>query len=1094
VINKALNQPTLEIKDFTVNEGEAAVFSIFSSCAANKVNKVKLTIDDGTAIAPGDYNLTGLQYSTDGVTYTSFKNGDEVSFEPGTNCLFVKVPTIDDNVVDGNTFPGNIFGDRENFTISAVPVEGFSGGTVIGTASIFDNDIQKISVVSNGDKTEGDYASWTVSVDKNSEFKWTWAKYQLLDVTTQNAVDYDPNTLQISTDGGSNWSSLKEDDDFGFAFKPGVTSAQVRVKTNTDDLVEGTEAVTLRVSPNGEGYRHVDINVVEATVNIKDGTVAPAPTPTPPVGTPNPTPDPTPTPPVGTPNPTPNPTPAPLPTLTVKDFAITEGQDAVFVVTASAAVTGQNSVKLNLSNGTAIAPGDYTNTGLQISTDGVNFTPFVNGAEVSFANGKDKIYLKAPTIDDNVVDSNIFGGNFFGDRETFTLTATPVSGFSGGTVIETASIIDNDQQKISVVANGDKTENDFASWTVSVDKNSEFKWGWAKYELVDGTTQRSVDYDPNTLQVSTDGGNNWAKLNEGDDFGFAFKPGVNTAQVRVKTNTDSLVEGNEAVILKVTPNNEGLGHLAAGTVQATVNITDATVAPTPTPVPPVVTPAPTPTPAPVPPVITPAPTPTPAPVPPVITPAPTPTPAPVPPVITPAPTPTPAPVPPVITPAPTPTPAPVPPVITPAPTPTPAPVPPVITPAPTPTPAPVPPVITPAPTPTPAPVPPVVTPTGPKATLIGTGSLTEGGAAGSYHVQLDAVSDKDRFFTITIKDGTANRVDANKGSVLGAATMPVFTGNGVSVLENQQIAKSFEVYGDSYWKNVNTAGNGYQITDTKDFTVSKPDGTLNAGNTITVKVAAGQSESEIFKVNAWQENIIAPWALLPDKLQANESLYRFNDQENNYIGTGRNTPDALKVREGNETFSVQITNAGDANVVVDKVDVTINDTSKINYISPIAIDLNGDGVQTISAETGVKFDILNSGQAVQTGWISGEDGFLAYDKNGNGSIDDRSELFGGAVGEGFATLATFDSNGDGVVSDTDESFSKLSLWKDSNINGVTDSGELTSLIDAGIMALNVAHSSDFTTDKQGNILGERSTAIASNGQTLEVVDVYFKLG
>jgi serine-aspartate repeat-containing protein C/D/E len=193
-------------------------------------------------------------------------------------------------------------------------------------------------------------------------------------------------------------------------------------------------------------------------------------------------------------------------------------------------------------------------------------------------------------------------------------------------------------------------------------------------------------------------------------------------------------------------------------------------------------------------------------------------------------------------------------------------------------------------------------------------------------------------------------------------------------------------------------------------------------------------------------------------------------------------------------LSVQLTNAGDATVVTDKVDVTIGDTSKILYISPIAIDLNNDGVQTISADAGVEFDILNSGQAVQTGWISGEDGFLAFDRNGNGSIDDRSELFGGAVGEGFGTLATFDSNGDGVVDSVDTSFSKLSLWKDSNINGVTDSGELTSLGDAGIAALNTAYTSDFTTDKQGNILGEKSTAIASNGQALAMVDVYFKLG
>jgi hypothetical protein len=179
--------------------------------------------------------------------------------------------------------------------------------------------------------------------------------------------------------------------------------------------------------------------------------------------------------------------------------------------------------------------------------------------------------------------------------------------------------------------------------------------------------------------------------------------------------------------------------------------------------------------------------------------------------------------------------------------------------------------------------------------------VAEGGV-GSYHVQLDTVSDKDRFFTITINDGTANRIDANKGSFQGTATMSAFTGNGSGVLENQQVAKSFEPYGDIYWRTVNTAGNGYQVTDNRDYTVFKPDGTLNTGKTITVKVAAGQSESEIFKVNAWQENVIAPWALLPAQLQANESLYRFANQENLYIGTAINTPDAKKVQEGAETL------------------------------------------------------------------------------------------------------------------------------------------------------------------------------------------------
>ena len=94
-----------------------------------------------------------------------------------------------------------------------------------------------------------------------------------------------------------------------------------------------------------------------------------------------------------------------------------------------------------------------------------------------------------------------------------------------------------------------------------------------------------------------------------------------------------------------------------------------------------------------------------------------------------------------------------------------------------------------------------------------------------------------------------------------------------------------------------------------------------------------------------------------------------------------------------------------------------------NLASPIILDLNGDGVQTLGINaTDGRFDLLNTGTAVRSGWISQGDAFLAIDSNGNGSIDDRNELFGGEVGEGFAKLASFDSNGDGQVDQNDARF------------------------------------------------------------------------
>lgn len=191
------------------------------------------------------------------------------------------------------------------------------------------------------------------------------------------------------------------------------------------------------------------------------------------------------------------------------------------------------------------------------------------------------------------------------------------------------------------------------------------------------------------------------------------------------------------------------------------------------------------------------------------------------------------------------------------------------------------------------------------------------------------------------------------------------------------------------------------------------------------------------------------------------------------------------LNEGKETFKLTASaNGGTADgtgTIIDK-----------RLIGAIAIDLNGDGIQTLSIDRGVKFDITNSGEKLATGWISNADAFLAVDKNGNGKIDSRAELFGGGVGQGFATLESFDSNSDGFVNAQDDRFGKLNVWQDKNSNGSTDCQELRSLSDAGIVSLQVAYTSNFTLDAQQNIFGERSLVTTNTGTTLESINTYFQ--
>jgi len=171
-----------------------------------------------------------------------------------------------------------------------------------------------------------------------------------------------------------------------------------------------------------------------------------------------------------------------------------------------------------------------------------------------------------------------------------------------------------------------------------------------------------------------------------------------------------------------------------------------------------------------------------------------------------------------------------------------------------------------------------------------------------------------------------------------------------------------------------------------------------------------------------------------------------------------------------------------------------NDMSWDAALTPIAIDLNGDGIHTIArADAQGSFDLLGNGHAIQSGWLSGQDGFLAVDANGNGKIDDIHELFGGNKGEGFAKLATYDSNGDGFVNASDADFSKLLVWQDANSNHQTDAGELISLTDAGIASLTVSFTELPFLDAQQNLHLERSSATLTDGQSVNMTDVYFNV-
>ncbi len=162
---------------------------------------------------------------------------------------------------------------------------------------------------------------------------------------------------------------------------------------------------------------------------------------------------------------------------------------------------------------------------------------------------------------------------------------------------------------------------------------------------------------------------------------------------------------------------------------------------------------------------------------------------------------------------------------------------------------------------------------------------------------------------------------------------------------------------------------------------------------------------------------------------------------------------------------------------------------------PLALDLDGDGLE-LTAESAVapSFDLDGDGFAERTGWVRPDDGLLVHDANANGLIDDIGELFGNQNEDGFAELATWDTNSDGIIDASDTGFASLQVWQDLDQDGVTDTGELSSLSSLGIESLSLASSAPAPGEElnAGNAILSVGTFTRTDQTTGVMSDVFFK--
>jgi hypothetical protein len=123
------------------------------------------------------------------------------------------------------------------------------------------------------------------------------------------------------------------------------------------------------------------------------------------------------------------------------------------------------------------------------------------------------------------------------------------------------------------------------------------------------------------------------------------------------------------------------------------------------------------------------------------------------------------------------------------------------------------------------------------------------------------------------------------------------------------------------------------------------------------------------------------------------------------------------------------------------------DQGVVEMRDPLVINFDGKAAELGSVR--FDFDLDGDGKRESIQGLSGNRGFLAIDRNGDGCINDGRELFGTRSGDGFADLAKLDSDGNHWIDEADPAFADLRVWA----SGGDGKERLVGLKDKGVGAL-----------------------------------------
>jgi len=169
---------------------------------------------------------------------------------------------------------------------------------------------------------------------------------------------------------------------------------------------------------------------------------------------------------------------------------------------------------------------------------------------------------------------------------------------------------------------------------------------------------------------------------------------------------------------------------------------------------------------------------------------------------------------------------------------------------------------------------------------------------------------------------------------------------------------------------------------------------------------------------------------------------------------------------------------------------SIRSGDAVRQQDPLMINFNGSAANL--TDTKFSFDLNADGSAEQISFAGDNSGFIALDKNNDGSINNGNELFGTTNGNGFQDLSVYDQDNNGWIDENDAVFNQLSIWsKDSQGNNV-----LSGLKARGVGALYLGATTspfELKTGNNGSLGTIRSTGLYLNENgtagTLQQVDL-----